>query len=478
MSNMIFYHTTPTRVGGVLALVLALTFGSVSPGFAATPVGPSPLSAREPTVPKVTVSGPRSVIKTMPISRAIVAQGGTVRDAGYSQGEAVRGVHIRLTYQVCSISCTPVGPGTSLNEAGSTLRITATYSPYSTKVRTEIKVVPFLTEMPAIPKGAVVGEKVSAHYIAHPSVTGENFYVVFDVRDASGSQKLHYGSFTPGPSDIGKSVRVQVRSSWRNDAPRYTSTSVTITAPLTPEAPGEEANPVQVDNITPEAPIEETMPEPVDPVAPEVPTEEAAPISESIFENTGAPTISGELAVGRILTASGGLTWSPVPERLDWQWLRDGIPIPGAIHQTYKVSDSDIGFRISVRMTGSAPNFVPVVSESTQLNSVPSNRFTSTPRPIIQGSLVEGQTLTANVPSWTPLATHYTYQWLRNGTPIPRATNQKYKLTAADRGRVIQVRVTGSRENVFTEVVSANSRPVAASVPTGWKKVNGILVRG
>lgn len=51
----------------------------------------------------------------------------------------------------------------------------------------------------------------------------------------------------------------------------------------------------------------------------------------------------------------------PAPEPTSWayQWLRDGVPIAGATERTFNTSVSDGGTEISVRVTGSRPNYAP-----------------------------------------------------------------------------------------------------------------------
>ena len=67
--------------------------------------------------------------------------------------------------------------------------------------------------------------------------------------------------------------------------------------------------------------------------------------------------------------------------------------------------------------------------------------------PTISGSAVLGQTLTAKAGTWTTGAT-LTYQWLREGQPITGATAATYKVTTADAGQRISVRVTGTKSGM------------------------------
>ena len=70
--------------------------------------------------------------------------------------------------------------------------------------------------------------------------------------------------------------------------------------------------------------------------------------------------------------------------------------------------------------------------------------LSSTGTPAVTGTAQVGHTLTARPGTWSPAPT-FTYQWLRAGTPIPGATQQTYRLTAADAGSRIAVRVTARR---------------------------------
>lgn len=58
-----------------------------------------------------------------------------------------------------------------------------------------------------------------------------------------------------------------------------------------------------------------------------------------------------ERTVGQRLRL-GLLRWSAPPDRLTYQWLRNGVAIPGATGSTYLQRSADIGREISVRLTG------------------------------------------------------------------------------------------------------------------------------
>ena len=107
----------------------------------------------------------------------------------------------------------------------------------------------------------------------------------------------------------------------------------------------------------------------------------------------------------------------------------------------------------------------------------------ATGSPTISGTPEVGQTLTldisavADAEGLTNASYTYLYQWLRNGTEIPEATDTSYTLVDADEGKTIKVKVS------FTDDANnAESRTSAATVavaprpnnsPTGAPTING-----
>jgi hypothetical protein len=74
--------------------------------------------------------------------------------------------------------------------------------------------------------------------------------------------------------------------------------------------------------------------------------------------------------------------------------------------------------------------------------------FVKTGIPTVTGTYSKGSTLSA-VPGTWDAGTKFKYQWKRNGFAIPKATSQKYKLTANDSGQNISVSVTGVKSDRF-----------------------------
>lgn len=154
------------------------------------------------------------------------------------------------------------------------------------------------------------------------------------------------------------------------------------------------------------------------------------------------PTIAGTLRVGSTLTGSAG-TWSPAGVRPGYQWLRGGKPIPGATGATYTLQPADLGAAISLKISASPAGYTPIALTATAPGTVAAGTLTG-PAPAITGSPRVGTTLTAQPGAWGPSGVRLAYQWLRNGTPIARATSATYVLTSADRTAQVSVRIVGT----------------------------------
>ena len=162
-----------------------------------------------------------------------------------------------------------------------------------------------------------------------------------------------------------------------------------------------------------------------------------------------------------------------------FQWLRDGLAIPGATTTTYTLVPADSGREITFRVTPVAASGVTtgqavVSSGVTVLNSAPVASLVSITDNNAGDPLV-GDTLTGSY-SYSDIDGDLegvsTFRWLRNGAAISGATATSYVLVAADSGQVISFEVTpvaASGNPTGSAVVSApitviNSAPVASAV--------------
>ena len=112
-------------------------------------------------------------------------------------------------------------------------------------------------------------------------------------------------------------------------------------------------------------------------------------------EVAGAPTISGEVYVGSVLTANtGGISDEDETGTFSYQWLRTTNPtleIPGATSKTYTVQVADIGATISVRVSYTDGERYPESTTSAETNVVAGSLGKiSKIEPAIRGVTVSG----------------------------------------------------------------------------------------
>jgi len=79
----------------------------------------------------------------------------------------------------------------------------------------------------------------------------------------------------------------------------------------------------------------------------------------------------------------------------------------------------------------------------------------STSPPSISGTPTVGHTLTVSDGAWSSSPSGYTFQWKRDGVPIPGATGNTYMVQAADQGHSITCTVTASEGTSSSSASSA-----------------------
>jgi hypothetical protein len=199
-----------------------------------------------------------------------------------------------------------------------------------------------------------------------------------------------------------------------------------------------------------------------------------APVLAGTLSPAPIPTISGTVKAGYRLTAAPG-TWGPAPVTLSFQWLRSGSAIAGATASTYVLTQADAGRQISVRVTGKKTAYSTLSKTSALTAIVGGGKFTATPVPKISGTAKVGYRLTAVPGTWSPGPVTLRYQWYRSGVAISGATGSTYLLGAADLGKRMTARVTGSRAG-FTSVAklsAATAAVVRGTLTAPTPKVTG-----
>ena len=212
----------------------------------------------------------------------------------------------------------------------------------------------------------------------------------------------------------------------------------------------------------------------------------ARPTQGSPPNNTSRPTMRGIPQVGRTLIASAGTWTGTAPISYAVQFLRcnragqDCVSVIKA--STYRLTTADVGHTIvfNVLATNSAGRGSANSAPTAVVRPAPATRPANTSPPTIGGTAREGETLTAANGTWTgtaPIA--FSYQWIRctaalaNCRPISGATNNTYRLTAADVGRRLLVSVrarnaagAGTAQAGTAVVAARGTAPASTSPPT------------
>ena len=181
-------------------------------------------------------------------------------------------------------------------------------------------------------------------------------------------------------------------------------------------------------------------------------------------QKTDTLIISGSGEIGKSLTANDALLYEKDGKGpMSYQWQRQGVDIPKATKNTYKLTKDDYGKAITLKVSYDTLKSVKVVKVSNTIIALvfaapPAAASTLTNQLTISGVGEVGQTLTGDVSQlydnneMGPL----TYQWQRQGVDIPSATKKTYKLTKDDYGKTIKLKVSYMNKKAITVVKESN----------------------
>ncbi len=177
---------------------------------------------------------------------------------------------------------------------------------------------------------------------------------------------------------------------------------------------------------------------------------------------TTPPTVQAPsgTGVGATLTSTAPM-WNQSGVTTTYQWLRDGGAIGQADQTTYTLSVDDFGKDISLRVTGRRPSYADGSSVSNVVRVGAGGSLQATTQPRITGTATPGSTLSVESGAWSQAPSSFTYQWLRTGAPIPRATGSSYSLTVEDAGKDVAVVVFATRRGYSDGSATAPSLAVA-----------------
>ncbi|MCS5728133.1 hypothetical protein N1031_00010 [Herbiconiux moechotypicola] len=353
----------------------------------------------------------------------------TTQGAGFGQMSLVSGTTKNGTWQRTITIPSTAAPGLwniTLYPLGDSL------GNGTTEFRTIASVT--LTTRPALPAGSptitgspVVGGQLTTKAGIWPAGTTFTYQWVADGVDVVDATSK---SFTPTAATVGKKISVRVTGSLTG----YDPTSVT-TAPT---------GAVGLGTLT-----------------------------------AGTPTIKGSAAVGASLRATAG-TWTS-SAALTYQWTAGGVAVPGATKSTFTPTASLLGKQVDVRVTGTLAGYTSRTTKSASTAAIAKGTLIA-PTPTVGGTPKTGVALTAKTGSWTA-GTKFTYAWFADSKAIAGASSSSFIPTAAQVGKKISVRVTGTlagyttvtRTSAQTTIVAKGTQSAAAPTIAGTPKVGTVL---
>lgn len=145
------------------------------------------------------------------------------------------------------------------------------------------------------------------------------------------------------------------------------------------------------------------------------------------IDNLTPPTLTGTPQVGAPLTVTPG-TWKPEAS-VRFQWLVDGIVIPGATDATYVPVAELVGHTVAVKVVATHKKFAP--SSITIPTSAPVAKgvLSAVEAPVVSGDPIVNQTLTATPGAWSPTPSESEIRWRADNKPIAGASGPQLTLT-------------------------------------------------
>ncbi|MEI6637982.1 MAG: hypothetical protein WCO99_15565, partial [Planctomycetota bacterium] len=196
----------------------------------------------------------------------------------------------------------------------------------------------------------------------------------------------------------------------------------------------------------------------------------------SITNSTSGSRGTTTAREGDVLALSSTLADADGLGTLVPQWLRNGLPLSGAVASTYTLVQADVGAVIAIRVaqtdargttesaTSAATNTIfnvdsPLTGAATVVNLTSPGRGPTSPR--VDDTLSVSDTL-ADDDGITTRA----YQWYRDGIAIPGATADSYSLSSIDLVGRFSVRVTASDAFGGSGVVASSATGIVTTVLT------------
>lgn len=168
------------------------------------------------------------------------------------------------------------------------------------------------------------------------------------------------------------------------------------------------------------------------------------------------PTVTGTARVGSKLSAKAAAP-APAAQSTTYQWLRSGRAIKGATSKTYTLTPADLNQRISLSVKYAKTNYTAKTVTSTATGKIAAAKLKVVKKPVITGKKAAGATLKSTAGSYNTKNVKISYQWVRSGKNISKATKSSYKVAKRDAGKTLGVWVTASKPG-YTTVVTKLSK--------------------
>lgn len=157
------------------------------------------------------------------------------------------------------------------------------------------------------------------------------------------------------------------------------------------------------------------------------------------------------------------------PVTLTTTWLRDGVAVPGLTGSSREIVAGDIGHRASLRLVYAQA--ATGLSSTYQTSSTPVIGATlPPPRLTLTGSgfpmsQLNVETQDATPYPWSPLVTHPTFQWYRDGLPFTNPGQSQRQPRSTELGATFTVKVTSTFTGPRLPVPSQTMTTASVTVP-------------
>ena len=280
--------------------------------------------------------------------------------------------------------------------AGAT-KVTVGYSATVSGVSAQLAGVPIsTTSVPTVSGQAVVGGTLTATTGAWKPGTGFTYGYAW-LADGSPIPGATGAQYQPVTGDLGKRISVRVTASRGSETPGTATSSQT------------------------------------------------APVQQLVVANVAPPQVTGDVQVGRTLTATTG-SWTPADGlTFSYQWFVAGTEVPGATTDGFTLRPGDEGDAVTVRVTAAKPLHTAATATSAATGPVALGTLASTSDPVITGTPAVGGTLQLVPGGWSPSDAEVTYEWYVGGVLVEGATGTTYSPVEADIDSTVFALVHASR---------------------------------